>query len=87
MGLDGVEFVMATEETFGIEVADSDAEKILRAGDLHAFVMRKLRERNAPNVDEADVWRRLQEVIVVQLGVEPEAVVPSARFIEDLGVT
>ena len=87
MGLDGVELVMATEEAFGIQVADSDTEKILRVGDLHAFVLRKLRERNEPSVDEADVWRRLQEVIVVQLGDEPEAIVPSARFIEDLGMS
>jgi acyl carrier protein len=87
MGLDGVELVMATEEEFGIEIADADAEKILRVADLHAFVVRKLREQNEPNLDEADVWRRLHSVIVEQLGVEPEAVVLSARFIEDLGMS
>ena len=86
MGLDAVELVMATEEEFGIQIANSDAEKILRVGDLHAYVVRKLRERNEAGVDEADVWKRLQQVVVEQLGVEPDEVVPSARFIEDLRI-
>ncbi len=29
----------------------------------------------------------LREIIVVQLGVSPDAVIPSARFIDDLGLS
>ncbi len=34
-----------------------------------------------------DVWIVLREIIVVQLGVSPDAVTPSARFIDDLGLS
>jgi acyl carrier protein len=87
MGLDVVAIVMATEEEFGIQITDADAEMIVRVGELHAFVVRKLRERNEPGVDETDIWKRFQQVVVDQLGVSPESVTPSARFIEDLGVS
>lgn len=41
-------------------------------------------EREAWN--EREVWNALRDTIVGQLGVEPEAVVRSARFVEDLRV-
>jgi acyl carrier protein len=87
MGLDSVELVMAVEEEFGIQIANSEAEKILRVRDLHACIMRALQVSNptAP-IDEAVIWTRLREIVVEQLGVEPEEVVPNARFIEDLGM-
>ncbi len=34
-----------------------------------------------------DVWIVLREIIVVQLGVSPDVVTPSARFIDDLGLS
>ncbi len=36
--LDIVEFVMALEEAFGIEISDEDAEKIQTVGDAIAYV-------------------------------------------------
>ena len=38
--LDMVELVMATEEEFGVEILDADAEKIVTVGDLIALVDR-----------------------------------------------
>ena len=85
MGLDAVELVMAIEEEFGLEIPDSEAEKLQRVGELHTFVVSTLRSRSpAVQVDDAAVWTRLKDVIVEQLGVLPEEVTPSTHLIDDL---
>jgi acyl carrier protein len=85
MGLDTVELVMAVEEEFAIEIPSSEAGKMERVGDMHAFVVRTLRQRDEAAVVDADqIWTRLREVIVEQLGVRPEDVPPTTHFIHDL---
>jgi acyl carrier protein len=85
MGLDTVEIVIAVEEEFAIEIPDSEADKMERVGDMHSFVVRMLQQCAEPTVvDEAQVWDRLREIIVEQLGVRPEDVTPTAHFIHDL---
>jgi acyl carrier protein len=44
MGLDAIEIIMNCEDAFGISICDADAEKLRTAGDLHALIMRLLRE-------------------------------------------
>jgi hypothetical protein len=34
----------------------------------------------------SDIWNAVRSIVVEQLGVRPEAVTPSARFVEDLGM-
>jgi acyl carrier protein len=85
MGMDGVELVMAVEESFCLEISNAEAEKLFLVADLHALVIRKLRERGEVP-DDAQVFARLREIIVDLLGVQPERVIPSARFVKDLGL-
>jgi hypothetical protein len=33
-----------------------------------------------------EIWNAIHSIVVDQLGVKPEAVTPSARFVEDLGM-
>jgi len=40
--IDLVEIVMELEETFGLEISDSDAEPWAKVGDVVAFVTRRL---------------------------------------------
>src|SRR5262245_51257476 len=42
MGMDGVEIVMAGEDAFDIKIEDSEAEKLLTAGQLIDLVMSKV---------------------------------------------
>ena len=85
MGLDTVELVMAVEQEFAIEIPNAEAGKMERVGDMHAFVVRTLRQLDEAAVVHADqVWTRLREIIVEQLGVRPEQVTPTAHFIRDL---
>jgi len=84
MGLDTVELVMAVEQEFSLEIPDSESAKLVSVGDLYRFVLQTLRQRGDA-VDDAVVWTKLTNLIVEQLGVRPEQVTPTARFIDDLG--
>ena len=83
MGLDTVELVMTVEEEFALQISDADAAKMERVGDVHTFILKTLRERGE-SVNDAQVWTRLREIVVEQLGVRPDEVTPTARFIKDL---
>ena len=85
MGLDSVELVMNVEEHFGIEIPDRIAETLFTVGDLHGFVVAELNRRGRPQDPEA-VFGELRELICDQLGIEPERVVPAARFVQDLRI-
>ncbi|RKY40003.1 MAG: acyl carrier protein [Candidatus Omnitrophota bacterium] len=43
--LDTVELVMALEEEFGIEIPDSDAEKMSTVGDVINYIKEKVKEK------------------------------------------
>ncbi len=43
--LDTVELVMALEEEFGIEISDSDAEKITTVGDAVEYIKDKIEKK------------------------------------------
>jgi acyl carrier protein len=85
MGLDAVELVMAVEEEFKIQIPDHTAAHFFTVGDLRNYVIEQLRARGDSPV-EAEVWEKLREIVVEQLGVGPEQVVPAASFVEDLGM-
>jgi len=84
MGLDTVEIVMAIEEEFQVEISDNDAEKMFTPGDIHEFVLRTLAARGE-TVDADAAWLRIQDILVVQLGVKPGRVTKTTRIIEELG--
>ena len=84
MGLDTVELVMKVEKHFGIEIPDRDAARLATVGDLHGYVVEALRIRQRFQGDSGDVFAKLREIICRQLGVKPEEVVPSARFVDHL---
>ncbi len=41
-GFDGVELKMAVEDTFGISIADREAEKLQTAGQLHDYIVKRI---------------------------------------------
>ena len=85
MGLESVELVMALEEEFSIQVPDSDAVELGTPGEMLNYTIRVLRLRGE-DPDEQVIWMKLKAMIVDMLGVKPEEVTKSARFIEDLRV-
>lgn len=88
MGLDAVELVIAAEEEFDLQIPDAAAGEMQYVGDMHAFILNTLRERHgAEAVDEQDIWQRVKQIVVEQLGVNPESVTPTAHFIRDLNLS
>ena len=83
MGLDTVELVMAMEEAFQLEIPDAAAERMLTVGDMHSILVSEL-NRLRRETDPAQVFERMRTIIVRQLGVKSDQVVPSARFVKDL---
>jgi acyl carrier protein len=84
VGLDTVELVFAIEAEFGLKIPDEIATKIFTVGDMHAFLVSELNRHGASTVDEDVVYASLREIICYHAGVDPEEVVPSARFVQDL---
>jgi len=84
MGLDTVELVMAVEDWFEITVPDEVAQTLFTVGDLHAFVVAELTRIGRFGGDPTRVYDQLKAIIVRQLGVRPDEVIPTARFVQDL---
>jgi acyl carrier protein len=85
MGLDTVELVMKVEKDFGIQIPDADAARLVSVGDLHRYVIDQLHRQSRFDGDAAQIYAQLRDLICTQLGVEPDDVIPSARFVDDLG--
>ncbi len=89
MGLDAVELVMAIEEEFDINIPDEEAANFDTVEKLYRHVLDVLylnQSGSSGQVDESEVWERMKDVIVSQLGVRPEQVTEDANFVSDLGI-
>jgi acyl carrier protein len=87
MGLDAVEMVMAIEEEFDINIPDEEAGNFDTVGKLYRHIVDVLYQSGCSGqVDESEVWERMKDVIVSQLGVRPELVTEDASFVADLGI-
>ena len=78
------ELMMSIEEEFGIDLQDDDAARLSVLGDMHGFILRALRHR-LEDPEEEEVWERLKQVVVDELGVRPEEVTREADIARDFG--
>jgi acyl carrier protein len=85
MGLEDVELVIAVEEEFGIAIDDSHAPDLVSVGKLFDYTLARIRERG-DDLNREIAWTRFVSVIVEQLGVPEDLVVPDAEFVRDLGI-
>ncbi len=89
MGLESVELIMAIEEEFDINIPDEEAGNFDTVGKLYRYILDILylnQSGHSDQVDESETWERMKDVIVSQLGVEPEQVMEDANFVADLGI-
>lgn len=84
MGLDTVELLLSVEENFGIDVPDEAAGQIFTVGQLRDFIVEQQSGRGVPDVNGDVVLEQLRILIARHLALNPEEVVPQARFVEDL---
>jgi len=67
MGLDTVEPVMEIEDEFDLAMSDEDAEKVQTCGDLHAYLMHRLRPLHGAPCASAAAFHRLRRVVLRHL--------------------
>ena len=84
MGLDTVELVIRVEKEFAIDIPNADAAGLVTVGHLHGYIVEALRQPGRIE-SSASVYEQLRDIVCYQLGVKPEDVTPSARFVDDLG--
>src|SRR5687767_10653370 len=77
MGLDIIEFIMATEVAFGLDISDADAARIATPRDLIAHLRARLpRVEHAPCLSQ-QAFYRVRDNVVAQIGVPRVDVRPS----------
>ncbi len=86
MALDYVELVMEIQTEFGVNIADSDATKITTVG--HFFdVIVELLQVEAVDGYSGEIWDRYIALIQQRTDIPRHRLVPSARFVQDLGLS
>jgi acyl carrier protein len=83
VGLDTVELVMAIEEGFALEIPNETAATLTTVGDMHAYLVSELARLGRVDREPERVYQKLREIICRETGVQPDEVVPRARFVED----
>lgn len=85
MGLDLVELIISIEEAFDISIDDEEAGKVVTVNDCYKLILSNLANNNDKSLNNEQVWGIMKNLIITQLGVKPEEVVPEAEFIKDFG--
>ena len=86
MGMDLIELVMEVEDAFSIAIPDDDAEKIQRCGELHAYVVHRLRPLRGAPCQSAAAFHRIRRTLLRHLPtVERHQVRPAALIHKLMG--
>ena len=83
MGMDTVELVMAVEEEFLMTIPNDVAATLDTAGKLYEFIL--LNHGLDGDFNRDQIWNKLVDVIIHQLGVRREEVKKESNFVYDLG--
>jgi len=55
-------------------------------GDLHGYLDAEMKRLGRTGWGSVLILERMTEIICRNLGIKPEQVIPTARFVDDLGV-
>jgi hypothetical protein len=80
MGLDAVELVMETEDRFDTSIPDVFAERIQTVGDLHDFLMNRIRWRDSNRCTTAAMFYPIRKLLVAGYGVMRSDVRPNTQL-------
>lgn len=81
MGLDGVELILAIEDSFGIHITDEEANTVSTVGDLQNLVVGKLDGRESKRCLTSAAFYRTRRGIVQALGVDRRQITPSTPLL------
>ena len=81
MGLEAVEFIIRIEQSFGIRIEDSEAEKVRTIGDLERLLIRKLETEHRSS---KGVYEAIIRVLIEEFDRKPTRLSRQATFSDDL---
>ena len=80
MGLDGVELDIEIEGRFGISLPDSAVVDLQTVGDLHAFLMNRIRGQESGPCPSAVMFYPLRKLLVSEFGIQRCSIKPSSTL-------
>ena len=80
MGLDGVELVMDVEDRFGTSFPDAEVERMQTVGDLHNFVMARIRSQHSVACPAAAMFYPIRKILVDEFGLDRSLIRPSTNL-------
>lgn len=86
MGLDIVEFVLATEKAFDLSLPDAELGSITTVGEFTDLVHKKLIEKHGQNqpLSNEMVFAKIKTLLVKMQGLQENNILRSSRFVQDL---
>ena len=86
MGLDTVEFVLALEEKFSIDISDGDAAELGIVGDIARYVVLQSASQNHTMVEFETVLREVIDLLVDTHGISRQRISSASDVVTDLGL-
>jgi hypothetical protein len=83
MGLDSVELLVEVEKTFGIEIPDLEAEKIVTVGDFYEAVWGKIKEKESDKCNSAILFYQLRTLLQKKYNIDRDKITPKT-LLEDI---
>ena len=80
MGLEGVELAMEVEERFATSVPDSDLVRMQTVGDLHKFLMTRIRSQGSDVCPSAAMFYPIRRILIDQFGLDRKLVRPATSL-------
>lgn len=80
MGLDGVELIIAAEETFGVVIADEEAERVVTVDDLFQLIHSKICPPNNSKCITASTFYALRRILAKHLNLDRRAISKESRL-------
>lgn len=86
MGLDSVELLMAIEEEFGVDIPESDAEKMVTVGEVYEWLKDRIASSSPVACLTQRVFYKLRRALVENYGLENKPITPDTRLSELLSL-
>jgi hypothetical protein len=88
VGLDIVEFVLATEKAFDLPLSDDELRDISTVGDLTDLIHQKYLAKHGLNqpLSNEMVFIKIKALLVKMQGLQEHQILRTSRFVQDLNM-
>jgi acyl carrier protein len=86
MGLDTIEFVMAAEKEFGLQLPENEVSLIYTVGEFTNLIHQKLLAKHGlhPCPSSDVVFDKIKALLVKEQGLSEHKIQRTSRFVQDL---